>query len=264
AGEDWDSLVETAVRNDWAGFECLSGIPGRVGATPVQNVGAYGQETSETLSSVEALDLVDGELISIERDDCEVGYRTSRFKTRDKDRFVITRVHYALAPHGTAAVRYPELERHLRTKDIARPSLVETRCAVLELRRNKSMVIDPADPNSKSAGSFFVNPVISEAQFAEVQRRASARGITGEITSYPQRGGGTKLPAAWLIERAGIARGFTHGNAGTSTRHALAIINRGGATARELLELMQLIQDRVRDVFGIDLVPEPAFIGFDR
>lgn len=265
AGEDWDSLVEMTVEHGWAGFECLSGIPGRVGATPVQNVGAYGQETSETLLSVEAFDLNTGETVQMDRAECEFGYRTSRFKTRDKNRFVITSVRYGLRINGDPAIKYAELERHLKEKNIASPSLSQTRNAVIEIRRNKSMVIDVSDPDSQSAGSFFVNPVLSSEQFSEARERASHQGvIVSAMPGYPQRDGNIKVPAAWLIERAGIPRGFVLGNAGTSSRHALAIINRGSANARDLIELMELIRNRVREVFGVTLVPEPVFVGFEK
>jgi UDP-N-acetylmuramate dehydrogenase len=262
AGEDWDSLVAQCVRNNWSGFECLSGIPGRVGATPIQNVGAYGQETSETLKSVEALDLASGSLVNLSASDCEFGYRTSRFKTRDRDRFVITRVTYRLAADGKPAVRYPELQRYLADRGLETPALSDVREAVLAIRRRKAMVLDPSDVDSRSVGSFFVNPTMTINEFERLKGRIQehTEGDAG-IVAFPISDGRVKLSAAWLIERAGIKRGYSHGSVGTSTKHALAIVNRGGGTAREVVELKELIEASVRDRFGITLTPEPMFIG---
>ena len=258
AGEEWDALVANCVARDWAGFECLSGIPGRVGATPIQNVGAYGQETSETLVSLEALDLVAGRLVDLSARDCEFGYRTSRFKTRDRGRFIITRVTYRLAVGGAPAVRYPELQRYLDDLKIDQPALGDVRDAVLTIRRRKAMVIDHQDIDSRSVGSFFVNPTVTPNEFEAIKQGSDRAGLP----AFPASDGRVKLSAAWLIERAGIKRGYTHGNVGTSTKHALAIINRGGCTAAEVVELKELIQKRVLAEFGVDLTPEPVFVGF--
>ena len=265
AGEEWDRLVAHCVANNWAGFECLSGIPGRVGATPIQNVGAYGQDTSETLTSVEALELSSGRLINLSASECEFGYRTSRFKTRDRDRFVITRATYSLAAGGEAAVRYPELQRYLADRDVEVPTLSDVRQAVLTLRSRKAMVIDSNDFDSRSVGSFFVNPTVTGEELERINHRAN-RFIDGaeSMPAFPAPDGRVKLSAAWLIERAGIKRGYIHGDVGTSTKHALAIINRGGGTAREVVELKELIQKRVSDEFGIDLTPEPVLVGFEQ
>jgi UDP-N-acetylmuramate dehydrogenase len=263
AGEEWDPLVAHCVENNWAGVECLSGIPGRVGATPIQNVGAYGQETSESLVAVEALDLSDSQIVQLAKGDCEFGYRTSRFKTRDRDRFVITRVTYRLTAGGEPAIRYPELERYLAERGKHSATLSDVREAVLAIRRRKAMVIDPSDPDSRSVGSFFVNPTLTRDDFEALTARAASLTSAGdEIPSFPD-GDRVKVSAAWLIERAGIRRGYVYGNVGTSTRHALAVINRGGGTAREVVELKDLIQSRVFDAFGVALVPEPVFVGFD-
>ena len=259
AGEEWDPLVAHCVSQNWAGFECLSGIPGRVGATPIQNVGAYGQETSETLVSVEALDLDANALVDLCSDDCEFGYRTSRFKMRDRGRFVISRVTYRLKLDGDPAVRYPELHRYLTDIGSESPTIGEVREAVLTLRRRKAMVIDARDADSRSVGSFFVNPTITHNEFEQLKQRCTN---TGDLPSFPVLDDRVKLSAAWLIEHAGINRGYIHGNVGTSTKHALAIINRGGGTAREVYELKELIQRRVYEEFGIVLTPEPVFVGF--
>lgn len=265
AGEEWDPLVAQSVANNWSGFECLSGIPGRVGATPIQNVGAYGQDISETLAMAEALDLSTGQLVELSAADCEFGYRTSRFKTRDRDRFVITRASYRLIAGGDAAVRYPELKRYLADCVVGTPTLSDVRQAVLSLRRRKAMVIDSSDIDSRSVGSFFVNPTVTAEQRERIDNLAS-RFMSGDETmpAFPGSDGMVKLSAAWLIERAGIERGYVHGNVGTSTKHALAIINRGGGTAREVVELKELIQKCVADKFGIDLTPEPVLVGFDQ
>jgi UDP-N-acetylmuramate dehydrogenase len=264
AGEEWDSLVEATVERGWAGFECLSGIPGRVGATPIQNVGAYGRETSETLVSVEAFDLATESVVSLRADECEFGYRTSRFKTRDRDRFIITRVTYRLEAGGGPVVRYPELRRYLEENGATAPGLAEVRRAVVAIRKRKAMVIDPNDADSRSVGSFFVNPVVTREELERVRRLAAASGRGGQVPAFPATEDKVKLSAAWLIEQAGVERGYVYGNVGTSTKHALAIINRGGGTAREVLGLSDEIRRRVLDRFGVELKPEPIFVGFER
>lgn len=262
AGEEWDPLVQLAVENDWAGFECLSGIPGRVGATPIQNVGAYGQETSETLESVEALDLRTLDLVNFSAAECRFGYRISRFKSDDRNRFIITRVTYRLTMGGAPSIRYADLERYLGEQGIANPSLIDVRRAVLSIRRRKAMVIDAEDRDSRSVGSFFVNPIVTLEEFEEVKERAGRHIAEGErVPSFPAAFGQVKLSAAWLIERAGIDRGYVRGNVGTSSKHALAIINLGGGTAREVVELAAEIKSRVLDRFGVTLTPEPIFVG---
>ena len=264
AGEEWDALVEMCVENNWAGIECLSGIPGRVGATPIQNVGAYGQETSESFVSLDAFDTRTGRLISIRREDCEFGYRASRFRSRDSGRFIITSVTYRLTVNGKPSVRYAELTRYLDERGIQEPSLTEVRQAVLAIRRRKSMVIDANDPDSRSVGSFFMNPVVSPKEFEQINQRAlKLTSDNSQMPRYPMPNGAVKLSAAWLIENAGFKRGYVHGNVGISTRHSLAIINRGNGTARELLELADEIRSRVRDAFGVSLSPEPIFVGFE-
>ena len=264
AGCEWDRVVAMSAEYGWAGFECLSGIPGRVGATPIQNVGAYGQETSETLRSLEALDLKTGELVEMSASECQFGYRASRFKTRDRDRFIITRVTYQLTARGKPTIRYAELAGYLRDNSASEATPAQVREAVIAIRRRKAMVIDPKDADSRSVGSFFVNPVVTRQEFEQVKELSnkSTRDKV-EVPAFPASDDRVKLSAAWLIERAGFARGYRHGNVGTSTKHALAIINRGGGTAREVMELKELIQSRVMDAFGIALTPEPVFLGFE-
>ncbi|WP_438016331.1 UDP-N-acetylmuramate dehydrogenase [Sorangium sp. So ce315] len=266
AGERWDDLVARAVAEGWAGVECLSGIPGDVGATPIQNVGAYGQEVAETIAEVRAIDRATGATTVIAGADCGFGYRDSRFKRAWRGRYVITAVTFALRPGGAATIRYPELQRALAAPlGGAAPPLAEVRSAVIALRRGKSMVLDPADENGRSAGSFFMNPTLEAGAAAGVLSRIEAAGVLapGEaIPQYPAGGGRVKLSAAWLIERAGFAKGTRHGAAGISTRHTLALVNRGGATAAELIELARRVRRGVLDRFGVALSAEPDLVGF--
>jgi UDP-N-acetylmuramate dehydrogenase len=262
AGEPWDRLVERAVESGWAGVECLSGIPGDVGATPIQNVGAYGQEVADTILSVRAIDRTTGDLVDIPAAECGFSYRDSVFKRSYKDRFVITRVDLRLEPGGAPLVRYAELVRALAAEPA--PTLAGVRDTVLALRRSKSMVYDPADENHRSAGSFFTNPIVSDAVLADAREAARAVLRPGEeMPEFPAGPGLTKLAAGWLIERAGIAKGTGEGPVGVSTRHALAIVNRGGATASQIVAFAAWIKRRVRERFGVTLVPEPVLVGFD-
>lgn len=265
AGEPWDDLVAATVERGWAGLECLSGIPGLVGATPIQNVGAYGQDVSETIERVTVFDLRTGRVADLSNQECRFAYRTSRFKREDRHRYVILGVTYRLRPAAPPAVRYPELSAHLAGLGRA-ASLSEVRAAVLEIRRRKSMVIDPEDPNRRSVGSFFMNPVVPP-QTAEAVR-ATVRGMgrdeqADRMPAFPTADGHVKLSAAWLIEQAGLTRGHVRGAAAISTSHTLAIVNRGGATAREVVALAREVRQRVQDTFGIVLVPEPVFVNLE-
>lgn len=251
AGESWDGLVAAVVGRGLGGVECLSGIPGFVGATPIQNVGAYGQEVAETIVRVEAVDRRTAEVLSIDNAECVFGYRDSRFKQADRERYIVTSVTYRLENDGAPAIRYPELRRHLEITGVEQPSLGAVREAVLAIRRRKSMVVDTSDPDSRSAGSFFTNPIVTSEAADQI-------GIEG-MPRYPA-GDHVKLSAAWLIEQAGFARGHVAGNVGLSTKHTLAIVNRGGGTAREVVALAREIRRRVYDRFGVELVPEPVFV----
>jgi UDP-N-acetylmuramate dehydrogenase len=259
AGESWDGFVSHAVTAHCAGVECLSGIPGSVGGTPVQNVGAYGQEVSETIKSVEVLDLKDGQLRELGREACGFTYRSSIFNTAERGRFVILRVAFALTPGGAPHISYADLNRHFEGRDTP-PNLAETREAVRHIRALKGMLIVPGDPDSQSAGSFFKNPVVSREQHEDVQKRAAARGFT--LPAYPALETKKKISAAWLVEHSGFARGYGFGSAGISTKHALAIVNRGGATAAEIMALKDQIQQRVEEIWGIRLELEPVMVGF--
>ncbi len=261
AGVVWDHLVADTVRRGLAGLECLSGIPGTVGASPVQNVGAYGQEVGDCLEAVEVLDRQTGRHERISASACGLGYRTSHFKTRWRDRYVILRVILHLTPGGAPRVGYPELAQRLQEAGVA-PGLDAVRKIVLSIRASKSMRVDPLDPNSRSAGSFFTNPVVSQATAQRVRAAVERRGLRPPPL-FPASRGKVKIPAAFLIEAAGFPRGFRQGKAAISSRHALALVNTGGATADEVVALAARIRRGVMDAFGVALVPEPRFLGFD-
>jgi len=258
AGESWERFVSEAVRANCGGIECLSGIPGSVGGTPVQNVGAYGQEVSHTIESVEVFDLNDRQVRELCNEACGFSYRTSIFNTSEKGRFIILRVTYALTPGGKPQLEYADLKRHFEGRESA-PNLAETREAVRHIRARKGMLIIEGDPDCRSAGSFFKNPVLSEQQHEDLRKRAEARHLT--IPSYPALDRTKKVSAAWLVEHSGFSRGFGFGHVGISSKHALAIVNRGEATAAEVLALKNQIQQRVEEIWGVRLEPEPVFVG---
>jgi UDP-N-acetylmuramate dehydrogenase len=259
AGESWDRFVWHAVMAQGGGVECLSGIPGSVGGTPVQNVGAYGQEVADTIRSVQVFDLRDRQVRDLCHEACGFSYRTSIFNTTERGRFIILRVIYALTPGAEPNIGYADLKRHFEGRDYP-PSLAETREAVRHIRAIKGMLIVPGEPDCQSAGSFFKNPVLSEGQHEELKKRASARGLT--VPSYPALEKSKKVSAAWLVERSGFAKGYELGNVGISSKHALAIVNRGGATAAEVLALKDQIQQRVEEIWAVRLEPEPVMVGF--
>ena len=261
AGEPWDDVVRRAVENGWAGLECLSGIPGLVGATPIQNVGAYGQEVSDTVVAVRALDRLARTVASLPPTACGFGYRDSAFKSRTPDRYVVLAVMYRLRPGGAPLVRYAELERHLAGRGVESPTLGDVRESVLAVRRAKSMVLEPGDANRRSCGSFFVNPVVPAA---EADRIAAAAGDP-TMPRWPEPDGArVKLAAAWLVERAGFARGYADGPVGISTRHTLAIVAGEGARAADVVRVARRVRDGVLARFGVRLHPEPVFWGFAR
>lgn len=251
AGEPWDALVDRAVAQGLSGIECLAGIPGSVGATPVQNVGAYGQEVAGTISSVRVLDRVEGSVRDLSPGECGFTYRSSVFKGRD--RFVVLEVTFDLTRSAQSLpVRYAELARRLGTELGQTAELEEVRRTVLELRRTKGMVLDPDDPDTRSAGSFFTNPVLMPDQAAS---------LPAEAPAFPQPDGRVKVAAAWLIEAAGVGRGHARGRARVSTKHTLALTNPGGASTEEVLDLAREVRDAVRARFGVELVPEPVLVG---
>ncbi len=252
AGEDWDVFVAFCVKNDLAGVECLSGIPGFVGGTPVQNVGAYGQEVAETIVAVRCFDRKTREIITLNNHDCGFTYRSSIFNSTHRDRFIVVSVTFALHEGGNAKIVYKDLIERFGGSP---PSISSVRDAVLKIRREKSMVIDPNDPNSKSVGSFFKNPVVDREKLDEIRLKFNA-------VPHFDFGEKVKIPAAWLIENAGFKKGFELGKAGISSNHTLALINRGGASATEILVLKEKIYRAVISKFGIYLEPEPVFVGF--
>jgi UDP-N-acetylmuramate dehydrogenase len=263
AGEPWDPLVARAVAAGLAGIECLSGIPGTAGATPIQNVGAYGQEVAEVVESVRVLDRTTLEEREMPPEECAFAYRDSLFRRRP-ERFAVLSVTLRLTRGGEPAVRYPELERAVAGTG-ERPSLASVRETVLALRRSKSMVIEPADENRRSVGSFFVNPVVMAGEAEAVVERALTAGVARDESEVPRFDGGAgrvKLSAGWLVERAGFPKGTRRGPVGVSSRHALALVHHGGGTTSDLLALAREVRQAVQERFGVTLQPEPVFLGF--
>ncbi len=264
AGEDWDAVVAWTVAAGLSGLECLSGIPGLAGATPIQNVGAYGQEVAETITAVRTYDRFTGQTSIIPNGRCGFGYRTSVFKRDDARRHVVLSVTFRLAAQPVSRpVRYAELAAALGVPVGDQVASTMARSAVLELRRGKGMVIDAADPDTRSAGSFFVNPVLDGAALAAVEAAARARcGADTRVPRFDAGDGQVKVPAAWLIERAGFGKGYSPGDgARISSKHTLALVNSGSATTAGLLALARQIRDGVRDAFGVSLAPEPVLVG---
>jgi UDP-N-acetylmuramate dehydrogenase len=262
AGESWDAVVARTVARGLAGLECLSGIPGLAGATPIQNVGAYGQDVAQTITEVRAYDRHQEKIINLPNEHCDFGYRTSKF--RGVDAFVVLSVTFALAVQPLSVpVRYAELAAALGVAVGDQVPGPRARAAVLELRQRKGMVIDPDDPDTRSVGSFFVNPVLDPGQLAAVE--AAARLRCGPQTQLPRFDAGdglVKVPAAWLIERAGFGKGYAApGGARISAKHTLALVNPGSATTAGLLALARQIRDGVRDTFGVSLAAEPVLVG---
>ena len=260
AGEDWDSFVERTVQDNCAGIECLAGIPGTAGGTPVQNVGAYGQEVASAIERVRAFDLEQKAFVEFSAVECGFAYRRSRFNSTDRERYIVTRVDYRLTPGGAPTLRYSELQRAFPGG--VKISLTEVAAVVRRLRQSKGMLLVEGDPECRSAGSFFKNPVVSEEQV-----KAIAAGSGKEPPRFPagpgaENEGRVKVPAAWLIEQAGFAKGYTLGATGISSRHTLALVNRGGATAIEVLALASQIAAAVEARFGIQLEMEPVMVGF--
>lgn len=254
AGEDWDEFVSRAVEQECAGIECLAGIPGTVGGTPIQNVGAYGQEVSETITSVRALNLRTRKFQEFANSDCGFAYRRSIFNSIERGKYIVTRVSYRLRKGGEPKIAYADLLRYFQSSPA--PSLGAVSAAVRKIRRGKGMYIVAGDPDCRSAGSFFKNPVVSAEQYARIAAQQAA-----EVPHYPASDGAVKIPAAWLLERAGFHKGYTLGAVGISTRHTLALVNRGGATAAEIFALRDQIIAEVDARFGIRLEPEPVLLG---
>jgi UDP-N-acetylmuramate dehydrogenase len=258
AGEDWDPLVARCVADDLQGFECLSGIPGSVGATPIQNVGAYGQEVSETVESVRVYDRATDRVEDMPAAACGFVYRGSVFKYHDR-RVVLSVTFRMREAAESGPLRYAELARALDIPVGGTAPIADVREAVLALRRGKGMVIDPADPDSVSAGSFFTNPILEHDAYEALARRAAPL----HPPAWPEPDGRVKTSAAWLIEQTGFHRGYGNGRAGISTKHTLALVNRGGATTADLMALAREIAAGVHERFGVALHPEPVLVGHE-
>jgi UDP-N-acetylmuramate dehydrogenase len=271
AGESWDGFVENAVQRGLAGVECLAGIPGSVGGTPVQNVGAYGQEVAETIEMVRAFDLSVGAFVELDREACRFRYRESLFNTDEPGRYVVTRVWFRLRVGGEPTLKYAELRKRFETGTQAQvsearpgapgavvgPTLAEVASAVREIRRGKGMLLVEGDPDCRSAGSFFKNPIVG----VEVLERVAVAAGVGEVPHWAAGVGMVKIPAAWLLERAGFVKGYGEGAAGISTRHTLALTNRGGAMCADIERLQGEIVSGVWERFGIRLEREPVVLG---
>ena len=254
AGEPWDEFVAMMVDEGAAGLECLSGIPGLVGGTPVQNVGAYGQDVSGVIRAVHAIDRSTNATVALDTRSCAFGYRTSRFKREGG--FIVSRVEFALRHGDPPTITYADVVSHFERLGPAKPTLKDVREVVLAIRRRKGMVIEPSNAANRSVGSFFVNPVITREHFARIEAGDTS------IPHYPMGASQVKVPAAWLIERAGFPRGFSRGGIGVSPFQAQAIINQGGASAADVIALATDIKRAVWNTFSISLVPEPVFVGF--
>lgn len=259
AGEDWEHCVQRALGADCAGLECLAGIPGTAGGTPVQNVGAYGQEVASVIERVRAFDRSAGEFVEFAAAECGFGYRQSRFNTTDRGRYIVTRVDYRLREHGAPKIVYQDLKAHFEGWE-HEPTLAEVANAVRAIRRSKGMLLVEGDPDCRSAGSFFKNPLVRQEVAERIRKIAAGSGAAMRV--FPADSGLVKIPAAWLIEQAGFAKGYALGAAGISTRHTLALTNRGGAKAKEILALAGKIAAAVEAKFGIRLEWEPEMVGF--
>ncbi len=264
AGEDWDQYVQRTVEDNCAGLECLAGIPGTVGGTPVQNVGAYGQEVASAIERVRAFDLQEHAFVEFSAAECAFDYRRSRFNSTDRGRYVVTRVDYRLIPGDAPTVRYAELQRAIATGESEgrESNLAEVATIVRRIRQTKGMLLVEGDPDCRSAGSFFKNPVLDEKQIGEIATVSEKAPPQFPAGASPENLGKVKVPAAWLIEQAGFAKGFTSGSAAISSRHTLALVNRGGARAADVLALAGQISNAVEARFAIRLEMEPVLVGF--
>jgi len=252
AGEPWDPLVARSIDEDCAGLECLSGIPGLVGGTPVQNVGAYGQDVSATIRAVRVIDREARRPRTLLGRECGFGYRSSRFKHADAGRFIVTQVDFALARNAPATIAYADVVQYFAERTDRNPTLQQVREAIIDIRSRKGMVIREGNPANRSCGSFFVNPVITRTQLRTL----------GDAPHYPAGEARVKVPAAWLIEQAGFSRGYTQGRVGISPFQAQGLINTGGASAADVVGLALAVKRAVWKRFQIALVPEPVLVGF--
>jgi UDP-N-acetylmuramate dehydrogenase len=262
AGESWDHFVDRTVSSNCAGLECLSGIPGTVGGTPVQNVGAYGQEVSQTIISVRVLEIAAGKIYSLTNADCRFAYRSSMFNTSERGRYIVLEAGYKLKQKGQPTLAYADLKNFFAGAGRP-PTLQQVREAVRKIRRSKAMLLVPGDEDCRSAGSFFKNPLVAATEAARIHALSEKQFPGKTLPQYPAEGGMVKLPAAWLVEQSGFHRGYTRGPVGISHKHALALVNRGGATARDIVALRDDVQRKVFDLWGVRLQTEPEFVGFN-
>ncbi len=262
AGETWDDVVLYAVDRNYAGIECLAGIPGEVGGTPVQNVGAYGQEVAETIVRVRAHDLQTGKLVNLEHEDCRFGYRRSLFNTEARGRYIVTAVTYKLRPGGEPALRYADVKQHFAAEleRGEKPTLRQVYDGVRSIREQKGMLVGQGGPDGRSAGSFFKNPIVPSSSLPQIAIESGYR--TEEIPQYRAGEGMVKLAAAWLVEQAGFHKGYAMGRAAISSRHTLALVNLGDAKAVELIALRDAVVSAVQNKFSIRLEQEPVMLGF--
>ncbi|HEY5028048.1 MAG TPA: UDP-N-acetylmuramate dehydrogenase [Candidatus Angelobacter sp.] len=261
AGENWDDLVALAVSKNCGGIECLSGIPGTVGGTPVQNVGAYGQEVSETITRVRALEIATGKAVELTNADCGFSYRSSIFNTTRRGQYIVLEVSYLLHRNGEPRIEYADLKKFFAASS-ENPTLQQVRDAVRSIRQSKAMLLVSGDEDCRSAGSFFKNPIVSAAEADRVQALAEKLTPGKTLPRYPAADGQVKLAAAWLVEQSGFSKGYSLGPVGISRKHTLAIVNRGNATAKDILALKDEIEKKVFDIWGVILQPEPVFVGF--
>ncbi len=261
AGESWDALVAHTVEQDCAGLECLSGIPGTVGGTPVQNVGAYGQEVSQTITKVRVLEIATGRAMELSNGECGFQYRRSVFNSSAAGKYAVLEVGYRLKKGGAPTIHYADVKNFFAAA-ASRPSLLQVRDAVRQIRAAKAMLITQGDEDCRSAGSFFKNPLVPEAEALRIETMVQPRVPEKAMPRYPAENGLVKLSAAWLVEQAGFHKGYQRGPVAISRKHALAIVNRGGAKAQDIISLKNEIQTKVFDVWGVRLAPEPVFVGF--
>jgi UDP-N-acetylmuramate dehydrogenase len=260
AGENWDNLVALTVSKNCGGLECLSGIPGTVGGTPVQNVGAYGQEVSETITWVHALEIATGKTMELRNADCGFAYRSSIFNTTHRGQYIVLEVAYLLRRNSEPKIEYADLKKIFAAS--GKSTLQQVRDAVRSIRQGKAMLIVPGDEDCRSAGSFFKNPIVTQAEADRVQSLSEKHAPGKSLPRYPAGDGHVKLAAAWLVEQSGFHKGYERGPVGISRKHTLAIVNRSGATAQDILALKDEIQKKVFDTWGVSLKPEPVFVGF--
>lgn len=262
AGENWDDFVALTVERNCAGIECLSGIPGTVGGTPVQNVGAYGQDVSQTITTVRVIQITSGKVSELRNEECGFGYRSSMFNSSARGQYIVLEVGYRLKQDGRPTVEYSDVKNYFAATAKV-PTLERVRDAVREIRKGKAMLLVAGDEDSRSAGSFFKNPLVSVTEARRVETLAQRVAPDKKLPQYAAQDGQVKLSAAWLVEHAGFHKGYSRGVVGISRRHSLAIVNHGGATARDIIALKNEVEQKVFDVWGVRLQPEPVFVGFE-